>query len=265
MARGEGGPQEPSYYPAPTTFTGLVANSLRLYRLAPRTLILTFLTLGIFEAALRFSSAAIADAVSSESLDLAFGLVIPVVILPVTSGSLGVAIAGVVMADRLAGKATTAREVLRSGFPMREVLASGLFASIIALILAVVLAPIILLTLVMFFGPPVVVHVIALEHDGLHPALSRARAMSRGNLGRLVGILFAVALGTGLLHFMLIQVGFGLINPLEGAQRAIVFGFSIVVQAVLYPYVAAAGLIAYLDVRARSEGFGADELRAERS
>ena len=263
MARG---PQEPSYYPAPTTFTGLVANSLRLYRLAPRTLILTFLTLGIFEAALRFSSAAIADAVSSESLDLAFGLVIPVVILPVTSGSLGVAIAGVVMADRLAGKATTAREVLRSGFEVREVLASGLFASIIALVLAVVLAPIILLTLVMFFGPPVVVHVIALEHDGLQPALSRARAMSRGNLARLVGILFAVALGTGLLHFMLTQVGFGLTDPLEEwAQGAIVLGFSIVVQAVLYPYVAAAGLIAYLDVRARFEDFGADDLRTERS
>lgn len=264
MARGEGGPQEPPYFPAPTTFSGLVANSLRLYRLAPRTLILTFLTLGIFEAVLRFSSSAIAGGVSSEGLELAFELVIPVVIA-VTSGSLGVAIAGVVMADRLAGKATTALEVLRSGFPMRDVLASGLFASIIVLILAVVLAPIILLTLVMFFGPPVVVHVIALERDGLHPALSRARAMSRGNLGRLVGILFAVALGTGLLHFMLTQVGFGLTDPLEEWQRAIVLGFSIVVQAVLYPYVAAAGLIAYLDVRARFEGFGADELRAERS
>lgn len=258
-------PQEPSYFPAPTTFTGLVANSLRLYRLAPRTLILTFLTLGIFEAVLRILSAGIADAVESASLDLAFGLVIPVVIA-VTSGSLGVAIAGVVMADRLAGKATTAREVLRSGFEVREVLASGLLASIIVLVLSVVLAPIILLTLVMFFGPPVVVHVIALEHEGLQPALSRARAMSKGNLGRLVGILFAVALGTGLLLFMLTQVGFGLTDSLEEwVQGAIVLGFSVFVQAVLYPYVAAAGLIAYLDVRARFENFGADDLKAERS
>lgn len=255
----------PSVYPAPTTFSGLVANSLRLYRLAPRTLILTFLVLGFFDALLRFGSVVLAESMDADLLELAFGLVVPVVVT-VTLGGLGVALGGAVLADRLAGKDTTASEVLASDFPTREVVASGLLASAITLVLAVVLAPIMLLILPMFFGPPIVVLVVALEHERLQPALTRARALTKGSAGRLAGAFFVIALGIGLLQLMLTQIGFGLSESLsDNAQLAIVLAFSIFMQALFYPYIAATGLIAYLDVRARTEDFGADDLRQERN
>ena len=65
---------------------------------------------------------------------------------------------------------------------------------------------------------------------------------------------------------MLTQIGFGVSNSLtEGAQPAIVLAFLSVIQALLYPYIAATGLIAYLDVRARTENFGEDDLKTLRA
>lgn len=251
----------PSGYPAPTSFSGMIADSLRLYRMAPRTLMLTFLVLGFFDGVLRFASIVIADNMEADLLELAFGLVIPVVVT-VTLGGIGVAIGGAVLADRLAGKMTTARQVLSSGFPTREVVASGLFAAAITLVLAVVLAPLMLLILPMFFGPPIVVLVVALERERLQPALSRARSLTKGSAGRLVGAFLVIALGIGLLQLMLTQIGFGVSNWLsEGAQLAVVLALLSFIQALLYPYIAATGLIAYLDVRARNENFGEEELR----
>ncbi len=241
-----------------------MAGSLRLYRLAPRTLILAFIVLGVVDAALRFGSAVIADAVDGDSLVLTFGLVIPVVIA-VATGSVGVSIAGVVLADRLAGLKTETKDVIAGSFPWREVLAGGLFASIVALVLSVLIAPIILLILPMLFGPPLIGQIIALEGDRLQGALSRARSLSKGSTARILGVMFTIALGVGLLQFTLTQTAFALTEPIQDTvQLALVLVFSIFVQAVLYPYMAAAGLIAYLDVRARSENYGERELSAER-
>ena len=226
---------------------------------------LVFLVLGLFDGVLRFVSVLIADNMTADLLELAFGLVIPVVVT-VTLGGIGVAIGGAVLADRLAGKVTTARETLSSGFPMREVVASGLLAAAITLVLAVVLAPLMLLILPMFFGPPIVVLVVALERQRLQPAMTRARSLTRGSAGRLVGAFLVIALGIGLLQLMLTQIGFGVSNSLtEGVQLAIVLAVLSVIQALLYPYIAATGLIAYLDVRARTENFGEEDLKTLRA
>ena len=149
---------------------------------------------------------------------------------------------------------------------MREVVASGLLAAAITLVLAVVLAPLMLLILPMFFGPPIVVLVVALERQRLQPAMTRARSLTRGSAGRLVGAFLVIALGIGLLQLMLTQIGFGVSNSLtEGVQLAIVLAVLSVIQALLYPYIAATGLIAYLDVRARTENFGEEDLKTLRA
>ena len=210
-------------------------------------------------------SAAIAND-SSDSLYVGLGTIAPVAV-QVVLGSLATAIAAMVVADFVAGETPSVRESIRSARPLiREMFAAALLAALICLGVSVALVFTSLIFVTLFYGPLIVAQVISLEAMPLQRALGRSRDLARGQWLRVLPYLFCIALGVGLAgYFGLYPVFLALRGAPDGFQVLVFSAARVVLEALGGSLFAVAAAILYLDLRARKEDFGLQELRAERA
>lgn len=261
----EGVPGAPDAFPEPG-FSGAIAAAWRLYRDALRLLLGPFLLLSAVATALSLGGRALAaDLESSPGLQVGLVLFLPVVSF-VTAGSIGVAASGPLLADRAAGRRTSFLGAFgASRGRLRNMLAAGLFASLLALCVMAIFTPAVFLLLSpsLFYGPPVVAFAVSLEGVTLQAGLTRARSLLKGSWLRVFGILLTTALGIGLLQVSASQLA--VVLP-EGGLRDVGFILTQVVSdALLLPFVASISFVVYLDLRARLDDFGLEQLVKERS
>jgi hypothetical protein len=232
-------------------FTGIIAAAWRLYRVSLAALAGLFLLVAALGIATGVAGQLAARNIESDNLRLALFLFLPTVAY-VTFGSVGVAASGPLFVDRLRGGSASLGEALRAERPpLRDMLAAGLFASVIALCGVALLTPVlVLLFMPLFYGPPVVAFVVSLEKRRLQEAPSRARSLLRGSTLRVLGVLFTVALGVGIVKEMLIQASLAL--P-RAARLAGIVATQVLADALLLPFVAAVSMVVYLGLKARDE------------
>lgn len=253
--------------PAPLAFTGMAYSAFVLYRRRFRSLAGLYLTL--FVPHLLVATALITvvfDIHRDQELAAALAVFLPGLTF-VLLGSIGVVTTGVVLADEIAGHRIGIREALESLRPQRrELFAAALVSALISMLLQFI-PPIGLVVIPLLLGPPIVGHMIALQQMTLSDAWARSKELLAGEWLRialyLISFVFAVALvqvpvigGAELIFDSLDS------NDLHFMLRALTVG---IVAGVTFPYLAACGLLAYLDLRARDEQLGPKEFTAERA
>ena len=219
-----------------------------------------FLPLG---AALALNIAPVALELSSGAwLTLAYLLAV----LQVLIGGIAVATSAILLSDRLVGKTTVATDAFRQIRPhLRALLAAGLAAGLAFIVLLQLAGLFAFFVLPLLYGPVIVSQVIVLERLDFRAATQRSGELLHKEKVRIFMYLFTMALGVTLLSFISALV----VALLASATNAQVFSLlgtlmQIAAAAVLMPFIAAAGLVSYLDLRARKEGFEASEPRHER-
>ena len=191
------------------------------------------------------------------SMAILLGLVLPTLI-----GSYLVAASHVVMADRLAGRYSTPAAALRTLRGVTKELLSAAFLAT-TLVLLVSLLPVLNFARTVMWGPPILISAVALEHLPVPQAWGVSRGRLGGNWGRVLLFLLVVGLVTTIIQLLLYTPIVYL--DIDGAAALAVSSLSsVLVASLTLPFVAAATLVAYFDVRARENGFGLDELREER-
>jgi len=169
------------------------------------------------------------------------------IILPVVLGTIAMALASVMFAETGEG-ALGPRAAWRRITPLtRQMVFSGLFASMIAIWAVLLLREFGFILMPLFFGPPILIQVIALEKLDLRPARTRAFQLLRGQIGRVLVYLVVIALAIGLLGTALLSTVVVVFDPvLDGAVLAAVFSvFQVLVAALMLPYLAAAEFVCY--------------------
>jgi hypothetical protein len=170
------------------------------------------------------------------------------IVLPVVIGTFAMAVSSVIYDEAVAGRTIAVREAFDRIRPLnRDVLVSGLFASMIAIWAVIVLAQFGFVLMPLFFGPPILIQVIALERLTLRPARTRAREILKGQTARVIVYLLVIALGIGLLGTAALSA-FLAIADRGGSDLLLAGVFSvvqIVVAAFMLPFLAASSYVCY--------------------
>lgn len=234
-------------------FTTVLAGSWRLYSANLRSLFGLFalisLVITIVPTLVVFEIAA--------SIALPLYLLIGVV-LPSVLASIGFGLTAVVLWNRSRTgldaefHPTTVRGALSSlGSQRKELLASALLSGMIGLALAVFLGFLGLLLQALFFGPPVLVQVIALERLTLQQAWPRARVLIKGATPRVVLYLLTIVLGIGLLSALTLSLLAELLGGIEETARfAVLSALQIFAVGLTLPLLACASFVIYRHLRA---------------
>jgi hypothetical protein len=247
--------------PSPVLLGGMARQSWRLYRANLGALFLSFLPFVVFAAALFY---VVVISITLEARNILL-LVLSRDVLHIVVASFGVAVAIVVVTDRLAGLPG------RVGAAMRETFRSAPTIVLLSIVAAVpycltffILGPFLR---ELFVGPPVVISAVVLERKRIGDALNRGRELLAENWSRTLLYLITFAAGIGLLDFVIQQFALRAVTAastdLIGYVLAI--GVSVVVPSIVVPYIACAWLIAYFDLRARTEDFDEPALVALRT
>ena len=198
--------------------------------------------------------------------DIAEGMALPLylllaIVLPTVLASIGFGLAAIVLWNR--GRTgldadfhpTTARGALAGlGSIRKELLACALLAGMINLAMAVFLGLLGLLLLGLFFGPPILVQVVALERKPLQEAWPRARALLKGRTPRVLLYLLAIALGIGLLSAVTLNVLAQLTESMpDAASYAVLSVLQILAVGLTIPLLACASFVCYRALRAEDE------------
>lgn len=173
------------------------------------------------------------------------------VVVPVSLGSIAIAVISVLMLRRRTEPAARIGDavglVRSSGM---DLIAMSLVAALLAIVAVLFLGAYGFLLLHFFYGPPIAMQVLVSERLGLRQSLTTARAYLRGNW-RLILYLFSVALGLGLVTFLVLGGVFTSVRSAPEPWGSLVLATSqgIVVGAVT-AVVAAAQVALYLQLRA---------------
>lgn len=136
----------------------------------------------------------------------------------------------------------------------RDLLAVAFYAATGGLFLVLLTAGLGFLLLPLLFGPPLVVHVIALEDKRVSEAWSATKELARGHTVRILVYLLTIALGVTLLGSLIINVYTTFSEGLASVPRTIIFlVMQAVVTGVTFPYLAAASFSCYWDLRVRKD------------
>jgi hypothetical protein len=188
--------------------------------------------------------------------------------IPALLYGFAVAAAAIFLADKLAGRDTRTLDALRAaGSRTGAILAAGAFAAVFASFSLFIVGPELgqFITLPFLIGPPIVIQVIVLENKGLGRGWERAKALLKGEWTRIPLYLLTIALGLGLLDFLVVGA---VLSAFHGADsvgsRIAIAAAELVGASLTLPYIAAAGLVGYFDLRARKEKFDKQALVAER-
>ena len=236
----------------------------RLYRANFGALFLAYLPFGVLTAAIFF---AVITSVTLRA-DNVLMLILLRDVLRIVLSSLGVAVVVILVADRLAGKPGRVGESLRETFSLAPSIVLGaLLATLPYIVTFFMFGPYMAPFLrELFVGPPIVITAIVLERQGLMPALSRARELLETHWSRVLLYLITIAAGVGLVDFVIQQSA---LRAVDAASTDVVgYAFAVVVSvlvpALLVPFVGCVWLIAYFDLRARREDFDAAAMVALR-
>ncbi len=207
--------------PGPLSFLGLIATAGRLYARKPFHLFGAFLAVYAIGFGLGFAASSLEG---SPAAIAAMGVRVVIAV----SAAFATAYISIVLADVVAARNTPRGSVTATlRVHAKELITAGLLAVVIAFPLEFLL-PYISFALV---GPPIVVHVIALEYRTFAESLRRTGELLRGQWGRVTASVLAFVLMTLVVFYTLVIYGLPLIAPFY-----------------------AAGMTAlYFDVRARAE------------
>lgn len=198
--------------------------------------------------------------------DIAEGMALPLylllaVVLPAVLASIGFGLTAIVLWNRSRTgldadfHPTTVRAAFASLGPIRkELLACALLAGMIDLALAVFLGLLGLLLLGLFFGPPILVQVVALEKLSLQEAWPRARSLLKGRTARVLLYLLTIALGIGLLSAVTLNLLAQLTeNMADAASYVVLSVLQILAVGLTVPLLACASFVCYRSLRAEDD------------
>jgi hypothetical protein len=257
--------------PARLKFSGLLKASGALYRHNFVSLLLAFLPLGGAFVIV------IAPLLTLPDEQIVFGSETPTSVLVVVSlaltvvplviGAIVVAATSILLTDRIVGKRLGVRAAFKAvRNHLGSVAAAGLAATVVSVLLRMLLPPLAFFIQPLLYGPAILVQVIALEGSDLRPALTRAGDLLRKEALRIFMYLFAISLAVSVLNVLLPAVStIGLHDTSALSFVALGSLVQIVVAILMLPFVAAAMLVAYLDLRASKEDLTLEELATERS
>jgi hypothetical protein len=262
-ARSEGS----SPLPDAARFSSLVGCAGRLYRQRFRPLTLLFAAIYtplylVFAGVLALTADTASGATTSSS---GFALVyLFQVILPALLGTFAIASAAVILAMAVVGRRARARDAAHVLRPRAsDVLPSAMLSTLLAVMCtflpfgSLAIAP-------FLFGPPVLVHVLTLEEKSFQESWPRARWLLSGHWMRLIGYLLTISLGLGLIQLTLAELS-GYAAAALGDVASLI-AFSIVrgiAVGVTLPYLAAAMLVLYLDLRVRKDQLDLEAFETE--
>ena len=235
----------------PLRFTGIVASAGRVYGACLRQLVGTFAVLAtviFFVPALVFFDV---------GENLAIGIyILAGVVLPSAMLSVGFAVAATILSRYLEGDDHTVRASIRALKPLtKDVLFAALISGMLSLTIVVFLGPFGSLLIALFYGPPILIQVIAVRKLGIQPAWARTRELMEGHWGRILMALLTIALALGVLATTLLTLGGEMTADAPRAAQLVIF---VVLELVIfgfgYSYLSAAGYVAYYDADARYEG-----------
>jgi hypothetical protein len=132
---------------------------------------------------------------------------------------------------------------------LRECLASALLAAMIALFISVFLGLLGLLIIFLFFGPPVLMQVVALEDERFQTAWPRTKELLKGHWGRVIMYLFTIGLAIALIQSGAVAFAAAMTEDLGRWTRAAIVSLAqVVLLGLTMPYLAAAGFALYKDL-----------------
>jgi hypothetical protein len=251
--------------PAPLNFAGLMASSWHVYTsLFTKLFVAGFVVFAIADL-IQVGARSFSALDSAGSVAGGLRLLLPFAIY-IFFASFLVALVGVGVADSTAGMAVSGGSMWRGvRAVVKDVVAANLLAVVVALTLVVLLAFFPILFLPLFFGPPLIVQVVALERKRLQEAVPRARLLVRGQLARTLLALFCVALGARLVQGVVLDRFLAVSTSLVTAARVVLYVLTeVILEATTVTFFAVVATLAYFDVRARTEDFGPNELQIER-
>lgn len=259
-----------SSFPAPVRIDGYFRWAWRLFRAC-------FLSLGsIYVAGVVLTALAYYGVVRVFMIEIlevrptiqvrAVAYATEITLLAVT-GTVLAAIAATVFIERLAGRPTGSDAGWRRFRPKAgHVVVSALYVAmpLLVLVLFLPIGRIVLLPAVL--GPPVLVHAIVWEGLPFRDAATRAKNLLTGHWSRVASALLVITSGSALVLILVLAL-LSLVLPDLDATGLVGSPWpSIVAGAVSAPiwlFVAAAGTVAYLDLRARFEELDHAGLAAE--
>lgn len=168
------------------------------------------------------------------------------------------------LAPALAGQTVSFRQTGEDLSGSRShLLACGMIATLLTLILAQVNPLLGLIGPHLVLGPPILAQVVGLERRTLVEAWARLRVLAKGQALRIFLYLLCAALALVMFEVIIAGLIFTLVRNSAGADAGAIA--TIPVEAVLtglgLSFMAAVSLVAYFDCRTRTEDFELDDLR----
>lgn len=243
-AEGNTGPEPPAER---LSFTGVVATAWRLYVSNLATLVGIFLIVAFLSSVVRV--ALFSDLSTAARVTLSYMML---VVLPAFVASFGSGLAAHVFERDLEDDPVTAKTALRETRPRhRDMLSSAALGALFAFFVVLVMGGPGLLIAPLFYGPPVVMQLVALDGYGTRAASDRARRMLKGNWLRLFSYILTIALGISVLSAAALGAGAAVTDPLADVPRVLLLGvLEVIVLGFLLPFLAAASFVFYADLRA---------------
>jgi hypothetical protein len=241
---------------APLPLTRTLSTAWRVYRRRAGALIALFVAVhllvsGVQTAVFSLLGVGRGEVGTSDVLAAIFSQVV----LPPLLGSLATALAAVLLRDALTnGRAGVRRAAATLRPQWRELAASALVAAMLSLAFVVpplsLLAPLLGLTYFgLLYGPPILMHVIALEVRPLQAAWPRTRLLLKGNWSRLLLYLLSVTFVISLLAGLVTLPA----GAFSSAATSIVYA---IVLGALISFLSAVVFVAYLDLREQKDAAG---------
>lgn len=148
------------------------------------------------------------------------------------------------------------RDALRSTrSPVKDLVTSGLLAGMVMVTAVTLLYYLPVLFLPLFFGPPVLVHVIAVDRIRFSEAATRTREILTGEKLRAIGVLLPAAFLTGTLMYAAPNAVAAATAPLGVVvKQAAAIITRVVIDAIAVGFFATFAYALFVDIRARRAG-----------
>lgn len=259
-----------SSFPAPVRIDGYFAWAWKLFRACFLSLggvyvagvVLTGLTYYVIVRVLMIDVLEVRQTVQVRAVAYATEIT-----LTALTGTLLAAVAAPVFLARLAGRVAGLEAGWRRFRPKAgHVVVSALYVAMPMLVLVVVLPITQIVLLPAVLGPPVLVHVIVWEGLPFRDAATRAKNLLSGHWSRVASALLVITSGSALVLIVALALLSLVLPELDSTGLVGSPWPTIVAGAVAAPvwlFVAAAGTVAYVDLRARFEELDHAALAAE--
>ena len=260
---------KPSEVMAPRNFLAFIGAGFRLYRLVAGRVMFAFAaSIGLVYLVLvgiTYFTSTLSSDINLRALGA--GFLIAQTLLPPFVGSLLVGRSSRVIANQVAGRRVSLREAGPPEGSRSHLFAAAMLSAFLVLAVSVAMGLVgFFLGAQLLLGPPLLVHVIALERLSFTDGWARTREIVRGNALRMFLYLLCIALGLMLVEFPLAQgISALLLEVIPTDFPELVF-FPVlgIVIGVGMSLMSAFMFESYLDLRAREdEDFDFEQLAEE--